>query len=127
MKALSIHAPYIYQIITGRKKEEYRTWKPKEFGRILLCSSAKKYPGRVSEYALCTVEVTGINSYPGEGPDGRMLYGWVLDNVEYVEPFPVKGKLHLFDVDDSLIKRIDSIDCNEFLQEYYSPLAEPFF
>ena len=125
MKALSIHAPYIHDIITGSKKEEYRTWKPKEFGRILLCSSAKRYPGYASGYALCTVEVTDIRNYPGEGPNGRMLYGWVLKNIEYIEPFPVKGKLHLFDVDDSLIKTIKGINRKHFLREYYTQIIEP--
>ena len=122
MKALSIHAPYIYEIITGTKKEEYRSWKPKEFGRILLCSSAKKYLGYVSGHALCTVKVVGIKSYPGEGPNGRVLYGWILGNIEYIEPFPVKGKLHLFDVDDSLIRPIKGISRKQYLTKYYTPL-----
>ena len=123
MKALSIHAPYIYEIITGEKKEEYRTWKPKELGRILLCSSSKKYHNYVSGYALCTVEITRIKKYPWDRPDGRMLYGWVVRNVEYIKPFPVKGKLHLFEVDDSLIEPLGTdMTLNEYLKKYYNPL-----
>ena len=123
MKALSIHAPYVYEIINGYKKEEYRTWKPKELGRILICSSSKKYTNYVSGYALCTVDVIGINEYPHQGTNGRMLYGWKLKNVEYVKPFPVKGKLHLFDVDDKLIKPLGkSVGLKEFIKQYYQPL-----
>jgi hypothetical protein len=29
-------------------------------------------------------------------------YHWLFDNVRFVKPFPVKGKLHLFDVDTKL-------------------------
>ncbi len=121
MKALSIHAPYVYEILTGSKIEEFRAWKPKELGRILLCSSSKKYKEYVSGYALGIAEVTGIRNLPGQGPNGRMLYGWQLKNVEYIEPFPVKGKLHLFDVDDALIKIVD-IYQGQYLEEYYNPL-----
>lgn len=115
MKALSIHAPWIYQILTGEKTEEYRTWKPKEKGRILLCSSAKKYKGFVSGYALCTAEIGKINDYGDE-------YGWELKDVQFVEPFPVKGKLHLFDVDDALIKPHKRLSLQGYLKKFYNPL-----
>lgn len=124
MKALSIHAPYIYEILSGKKKEEYRTWKPRELGRIVLCSSAKRYPGFVSGYALCTVEIKEIKEYPHQGPNGKMLYGWLLKNVQYIEPFFVKGKLHLFDIDDDLVKPLH-LSKKEYFQKVYCPLAEP--
>lgn len=122
MEALSIHAPYVYDILTGEKTEEYRSWKPKNLGRILICSSAKKYRGFVSGFALFTVDVTGIREYPGEAGNGRTLYGWELQDVRFIEPFPVKGKLHLFDVDDSLIKPLHAVSRIEYMKDYYDSL-----
>jgi hypothetical protein len=35
---------------------------------------------------------------------GRCLFAWELENPRMIERFEVKGKLRLFEVDDSLIK-----------------------
>ncbi len=78
--------------------------------------------GYVSGYALCTVEITGLKEYPYELDDGRMLYGWKVENIEFIEPFPVKGKLHLFEVDDSLIKPHKRLSVQGYIKKYYDPL-----
>ncbi|MGN1381401.1 MAG: ASCH domain-containing protein [Eubacterium sp.] len=117
IKGLSVHAPYVYDILTGEKTEEYRSWKPKTRGRILICSSAKHYAGYVSGYALCTVEI-------GEIRTDYDQYAWELKNLQYVRPFPVKGKLHLFDVNQSLIQPLEGISEEEFMEKYYEPLVK---
>ena len=35
--------------------------------------------------------------------DGNRDFAWLIRNVRFVEPFPVKGKLHLYDVEDDKI------------------------
>ena len=115
IKALSIHAPWVYDILTGEKQEEYRTWKPKQKGRILICSSAKVYRGYVSGYALCTAEIGEIRNYGDQ-------YGWELKDVQFVKPFRVKGKLHLFDVDRSKVEALEGISLDEYMKTYYDPL-----
>jgi len=62
--------------------------------------------------ALCVVDLVGVRSfkkgkameddacvdwYPGS-------FAWELENPRLIEPFDVKGKLRLFDVDENLIK-----------------------
>lgn len=115
IKALSIHAPWVYDILTGEKQEEYRTWKPKQKGRILICSSAKVYRGYVSGYALCTAEIGEIRNYGDQ-------YGWELKDVQFVKPFRVKGKLHLFNVDRSKVETLEGISLDEYMKTYYDPL-----
>ena len=50
----------------------------------------------LSGSALCVV-----NLYKIAGVDGD--YEWHLTDVRKVKPFPVKGKLNLYEVDDALI------------------------
>ena len=40
---------------------------------------------------------------PGGGEWSKGLYAWVLEGSYNVEPEPVKGRLHLFDVPDEKI------------------------
>lgn len=57
-------------------------------------------------------------------PD-RDSYAWILDGLEWIEPFPVKGQLGLYDVDDSLISVIpDSVSDRDALKAYYEPLMK---
>ena len=119
MKALSIHAPYIYEIIRGTKKEEYRTWTPKSLGEdeeLLLCSSAKKYPDHVSGYALAVCRIGCVTDY-GDA------YGWQIKDVRPVKPVPVKGKLHFFEVEDDKIERLPEMSLEKWERLYYDPLA----
>ena len=39
MKALSVRGDYIMDIIAGKKKIEYRTWKTNYRGPLLMCST----------------------------------------------------------------------------------------
>lgn len=50
-------------------------------------------------------------------------YAWILDSLEWIEPFEVKGRLHLFDVEDELIHVIpESVSDKDALERYYEPL-----
>lgn len=52
-------------------------------------------------------------------------YAWILRNVRNIVPFPHKGKLHIYDVDASLVKVLsshDSENANKEYDEYYKPL-----
>lgn len=101
MKALSIQNPYATDILNGDKPIEFRTWKTNHRGDLLIVSSKNpKFSGMLSGHALCVVTLADIR--PSEEYDG--YYEWLLENVRPIEPFPVKGKLNLYNVDDSLIK-----------------------
>lgn len=123
MKALSIRNPWITYIIFGGKTEEYRTWKTNYRGKLLLCASSYKLPRGLAHYfptgvALATVNLESIEQREDE--DGEQYYAWLLNDVQLIEPFPVKGKLHLFDIDDSLIHPYKSQD----IDDYFAHLEE---
>jgi hypothetical protein len=94
MKAISVHQPYASQIISGKKKNEYRSWRTHYRGKLIICSTARPIErGLKSGMALGTVEVVGCR----KRPNGQ--YAWILKNPRpYVRPFKVKGKLGFFDV-----------------------------
>lgn len=54
-----------------------------------------------------------MNSVPD--PAG---YAWLLKNVRLIKPFPYKGKLHLYDVDASLVEVLSPIHTKEADQEF---------
>lgn len=116
MKALSVRNPYAHLIMTGDKPYEFRTWRTDYRGDLLICSSANpKVKNTIMGHALCIVrlndvfEVTSKNYEDfglDEKPEGT-LYAWELTEVRIINPFPVKGKLSFFDVDDSRIVVFD--------------------
>lgn len=79
---------------------------------MLICASQYNdgwlYP---KGYALCIVEMYDIT-------DNGECYEWHLRNVRPVQPFKVKGKLHLYDVDDMLIKTVKRKP-DEFLFDWW--------
>lgn len=121
MKALSVRNPYAHFIMCGEKHYEFRTWRTDYRGDLLICSSANpKIKNTISGHALCVVRLTEVydvtkNNYRDFGleksdlTDGK-LYAWQLTDVRVVKPFPVKGRLNFFNVDDSLIEVIDNGD-----------------
>ena len=101
MKALSVRGDYIMDIIAGKKKIEYRTWKTNYRGPLLMCSTAKKVAGAAPGYAICVVNLKSIQYFPFED-----LYYWNIEFADVIKPIHVKGQLKLFNVDDDLIKPI---------------------
>lgn len=119
MKALSLTEPYASLIMHKIKVIETRTWKTSYRGDILICAAkssveldtrfiSKEYralPFYHNGYALCIASLDHIQPmkmlhqmaaccevYPG-------AYAWHLFNIRPIKPFPVKGKLRLFEVD----------------------------
>jgi len=101
MKALSIHGNYADAIARGKKRIEYRSWKTDYRGDLLICASTygqTKRPGLyVTGRAVCVVTLAAIKGEQGD-------YRWILKDVRMVEPVAIKGKLHIYDVDDDDIK-----------------------
>ena len=101
MKALSVRGDYIMDIIAGKKKIEYRTWKTNYRGPLLMCSTTKKVAGAAPGYAICVVNLKSIQYFPFKD-----LYYWNIELADVIKPIHVKGQLKLFNVDDDLIKPI---------------------
>ena len=118
MKAISVQQPWAHFIFTGEKEYEYRTWNTDHRGALLICSSATpKIEDTISGHALCIVNVTDViqvtrknykelqlDEAPGRG---EKLFAWKLEDLRIIKPFPVKGKLNFYYVDDELIEVID--------------------
>jgi len=121
MKTLSVRAPYIFDIMKGAKTVEYRTWQTPHRGDLLLVSSSSPWASYYDEkdkdwydynfkgsfplgYAMCVINLTECRKVEDQ-------YNWLFDNVRFVKPFPVKGKLHLFEVEEKpqYIKRLDAL------------------
>ncbi len=137
MKALSVRNPYAHLILCGEKEFEFRTWQTDYRGDLLICSSANpKVKNTIMGHALCIVRLTEIfevtpKNYRDFGldekPDGKM-YAWQLTNGRVIKPFPVKGKLNFFNVDDELIEIIDDGSdslSDEEVEELYQKYIEP--
>ena len=135
MKALSLMPYWADMVLWGDKTVEVRTWQTGHRGDLLICSSSRRQSGFIPGHALCVVELTGIEPFgpehceaagfePGEVPD-RPSYAWHLDNLRWVEPFAVKGSLHLFDVPDGLVRVIEPFatteDQERTLRELFLP------
>lgn len=114
MKALSIRQPWASLIAWGEKTIECRTWKTDYRGPILVCASGQDLKdGEVvlpAGYALAVVDLVDIHPFtrrdlkpacmagkamPGPGT----VWAWELGHAREIKPFPVKGKLHLFEVE----------------------------
>lgn len=137
MKAISIRNPYAHFIMCGEKTIECRSWQTDYRGDILICSSANpKIKNTICGHALCIVRLDGIEPFTkdylhdacmSEVPASK-TYAWHLSNLRIIKPFPVKGKLNFFNVDDDLIEIIDNGDdslTEEEAQENYEKYIEP--
>lgn len=107
MKAITIAPDWLILFMQGEKTIEFRTWKTNYRGEILLCSSAKRIPGCISGHALLVADLTDIVPFKKSHMDPAAMdfmpdskgFAWILENIRYIKPFPVKGRLGLFDVD----------------------------
>ncbi len=115
MKALSIRQPWAELIASGRKTIETRTWTTRYRGAILICAGQSymvkgcfDHLGRNpldSELgvAVAIAELYGVATMAAEHEAAAMvkaspsLFAWYLRGIQRIKPFPVKGKLGLFD------------------------------
>ncbi len=128
MKALSLQPEWATDVMLGAKTVECRSWKTDYRGPLLICASSQ--PEKVlaiSRHALCVVELDDIVPFAPEHVEPAMMsgytegYAWLISNVRWIKPFPVKGKLHIYDVDH----RITYIERNvENFRKYYEPLMK---
>lgn len=124
MKALSVQQPFAFEIMSGIKTIEVRSWDTLHRGELLVCSSKKPAFSQdemeeiEDEYgcaflygqALCLVRLSDVRPMR-KGDEEQALvekvdpdaYAWVLENARPVVPFPVKAQQGIFQVDDSLI------------------------
>lgn len=123
-KALSVRQPWASLIACGEKTVECRSWKTDYRGPLVICASSKDdrttdgiiLPGG---YALCVVELVDIRPMTKDDLYGACMddftpqeqaqilknYVWHIRLLYEIEMVPVKGKLHIFDVEIPLIRR----------------------
>lgn len=132
MKALSIQPYWATLTLQAAKMVEWRSWKTGYRGDLLICaSSGPNWAGSICKHALCIVDLVDVEPFRkkhlepacmDELPEPRG-YAWVFDNVRFVEPFEVKGKLHIYEVDDDLVKVLpEGKSTREFAEKWYKPL-----
>lgn len=104
MKALSVRQPWASLIADGKKTLEIRSWSTRYRGDLLICASAKPHGDLPTGQALAVVSVTACRPMKPDDKGAACCefrkghFAWELLNVRRVDPFPVKGKLSLFEV-----------------------------
>lgn len=120
MKALSVKQPWASYIVSGRKTVECRSWPTKYRGELLICSSKGDRildngilaPGGM---ALGVIELINCRPMFKKDLPASLLpeewhydalhgFAWHIRPLYEIIPFPVKGRLSFYNVDDSLIK-----------------------
>ena len=138
MKALSIH-PYFAGLIFAKKKTvEVRTWKTDYRGDLLICSTSKKVKDTIPGHALCVAKLVDVVPLEKKHCKGAYIrekdftagdfdgcYAWILDDIRYIKPIPLKGKLSLWNYDGDLeyLQEPETDEEDEALyHQYYEPL-----
>jgi hypothetical protein len=120
MKALSVRNPWAHLIARGDKTIELRTRRIHYRGELLICSSLNRNRPKMLAsglrddevlwgHALCVAQLVDVR--PAFESDARAActppsdseFAWILERVRRVAPFPVLGRLSLFDVEDARI------------------------
>lgn len=110
MKALSVKLPWSLYIACGEKKVEYRTWQTAYRGEVLICTSSTPAVGfkrsAICGQAICLATLTNCMPFKKSHLEQALMeempeengYAFFLSNIRPITPTPVKGKLHIFDV-----------------------------
>ena len=112
MKVITIKQPFASLIANGIKEYEFRTWKTKYRGKLLIQASKGVDKKAMKKFEMYNLE------YPTDDEARKMLlakndivyhhvctdmsydgYGFKLENVKRIEPIYVSGKLGLWDYD----------------------------
>ena len=129
MKALSIMPYWANLVMLGEKTVECRTWRTDYRGDLLICASSRRNSGCIAGMALCVATLEDIVPFTKKHLDDACMdadempdkpsWAWILKDAGPIEPFAVKGQLHLFDVDDALIKPLWPIESQEQSQQVF--------
>lgn len=116
MRALSVKQPWAALIANGRKTVEHRTWQTDYRGELLICASGAPDRDAINHVglpvhtqlplgaAVCVVDLIDCRPFTREDTEAACMgeyakgYAWVLSNPRPIEPFAVKGQLHIFTV-----------------------------
>ncbi len=133
MKALTLEPDWGMLMLQGEKTVEYRTWKTNYRGDILICTSAKHIRGCISGHALLIANLVDCVLFDemhldaaamDEMPDGG--YAWIFDHFRVIQPFPVKGRLGLFNIENPDIiiapSDISDAEAESFVDKFIRPL-----
>lgn len=111
MKALSLNPVYALQVFVGMKTIECRSWKTDYRGDILICSTAKHITDTIPSHALCIVRLADIVPFTRKHLEAAQMsasdykqgqFAWIFEDLRYIKPFPVKGKLSLWECDEEI-------------------------
>lgn len=104
MKAISLKQPWANMVVSGKKTIETRKWKTKYRGPLLIVSS-KEPQIEPFGYALGVVDVLDCVKMMPEHEEAACIevydkaQAWFLENPRHIHPFPVGGKLNVYDVE----------------------------
>lgn len=141
MKALSIHPLWAGAIWAKEKTVEVRTWKTNYRGDLLICATQQKVKDTIPGHALCVVTLKDCVPFEKKHCKGAMLepkdfeaekvkmsnyFAWELENVRYIKPIPLKGKLGLWNYDGE-IEYLEEPKSKEEDLKMYHDIFEPLF
>jgi hypothetical protein len=139
MKAISLYEPWATLIALGEKRYETRSWSTTYRGSLLICASKIRLPTVKIIDLMVRARITVNDLNPGRAVtlvdlihiyrtddlhygqlgENEEFYGnlfpgrfaWQLKNIRrFVNPPLVRGRQGLFDVDDNLIKSLDTFN-----------------
>ena len=127
MKVITIKQPFASLIAAGVKEYEFRTWKTRYRGEILIHAgkgidkkAMKKFEAYGLEYPSgCIIARANLSDCIKVNDEFRKIlfeknpevyhsiikhdewegYGFKLENVQKIEPMPAKGKLSIWEID----------------------------
>lgn len=131
MEAISLWPEWAHLIFCGFKSIEVRTWKISAPRELLLCTSKQKYKYFPGGYAVGIMKVADCVPFTEEHLEGAWMlpeemptkpsYAWMLDWFSPIKPFPVKGKVSIYNVDKDP-EDFEYLDTNRAIYDAYRPL-----
>ncbi len=103
IKALSVRQPAANKIAAGEKTIEIRTWTTHYRGDLLIVSSASPKIAPAG-CALCIVRLADVRPMTKDDEAAaccswdQTYISWVLTDIRLIEPFPVKGRLGIYEI-----------------------------
>lgn len=120
MKAISVRQPFATAIANGEKTVEWRSWRTRHRGEILICSGKAWDSGRGADWemeseeeiffprgvALCVATLDQVVPFAREHLEHAVMeeipspsgFAWKLSKIRKITLFPVLGKQGLFEV-----------------------------